>query len=136
MLVLALYEAQAELLRRLVGRSAILRARPFPLEIAVPSQVRHRECDVLVLSLTRSHAHRCVPLGEDAADLALALTRPRQRLLVFGDLGTLVKRTNWQGPLDHLDAPDAHVEALRVGRLLRHLQTLPGVSGTPTATGR
>ena len=123
-LVLALSEAQAELLRRLAHRSAALQKRPFPLEIAVPGKARQRECDVLVLSLTRSHAHRCVPFGEDAADLARALTRPRQRLLVFGDPGALVKRTHWQGPLDHLDAAAAHIEGQRVGRLLRHLQAV------------
>jgi hypothetical protein len=124
-LVVALYAAQAELLRRLVARSALLRSCPFPLEVAAPGQARQRECDILVLSLTRSHAHRCVPLGEDAADLALALTRPRQRLVVFGDIGTLAKRTQWHGPLDHLDAAQAHLEGQRVGRLLRHVQSQP-----------
>jgi hypothetical protein len=123
-LVLALYEAQAELLRHLAARSTALQARSFQLEIAVPNQARHRECDVLVLSLTRSHAHRCVPFGENAADLAVAMTRPRERLLIFGDLGTLVKRTHWHGPLDHLDALTARQEGLRLGRLLQHLQSL------------
>ena len=127
-LVIALYEAQAELLRRLVGRSAILRSRPLALEIASPAQVRQRECDVLMVSLTRSHSHRCVPFGDDAADLALALTRARQRLLVFGDPGTLVRRTQWQGPLDHLDAAQAHLEALRLSRLVRHLQSHASVT--------
>jgi hypothetical protein len=128
-LVLALYESQAELLRRLTARSAILKGRGLALEIAVPGQVRHRECDVLVLSMTRSHTHRCVPLGDDATDLALALTRPRQRILVFGDIGTLNKRVQWHGPLDHLDATDSHLEGQRVGRLLRHLQSLPASTG-------
>jgi hypothetical protein len=122
-LVLALYEAQAEMLRRLTARSPILQARTFALEISVPGQAHHRECDVLVLSLTRSHAHRCVPYGEDIADLAMALTRARQRLLVFGDLGTLFKRTQWQGPLDHLDAPEAHLEGLHLSRLLQQIQS-------------
>jgi hypothetical protein len=117
-LVLALYDAQAELIRRLVERSEVLRSRPFPLEVAGPPRARQRECDVLVLSLTRSHAHRCVPFGEGPADLALALTRPRRRLLVFGDPGTLVKRSGWHGPLDHLDAPEAHLEGQRLGRLV------------------
>jgi hypothetical protein len=124
-LVLALSEAQADLLRRLTARSALLQSRPFRLEITVPGQVRHREADVLVISLTRSHSHRCVPLGEDIGDLPLALTRARQRLLVFGDLGTLIRRAHWQGPLDHLSAAEAHLEAHRVGRLVRHLQSLP-----------
>ena len=121
-LVLALYEAQAEMLRRLTARSPILQGRSFALEISVPGQTRQRECDVLVLSLTRSHAHRCVPYGEDVADLAMALTRARQRVLVFGDLGTLYKRTQWQGPLDHLDAPEAHLEGLHLSRLLQQIQ--------------
>jgi hypothetical protein len=121
-LVVALHEAQAELLRRLTARSAILASRPLALEITASSQLRQRECDVLVLSLTRSHAHRCVPLGDDATDLALALTRPRQQLVVFGDLGTLVKRSHWQGPLDHLDAAAAQLEGQHVSRLLEYLQ--------------
>ncbi len=121
-LVLALYEAQAELLRRLVSRSPALQNRRFPLEITVPGQVRHRECDVLVLSLTRSHAHRCVPYGEDVADLALALTRPRHRALIFADPGTLARRAHWQGPLDHLDGAEAQLEGARLGRLVRHVR--------------
>jgi hypothetical protein len=124
-LVLALYEAQAEMLRRLTARSPILQARKFALEISVPGQACHRECDVLVLSLTRSHAHRCVPYGEDSADLAMALTRARRRVLVFGDLGTLFKRTQWQGALDHLDAPAAHVEGVHLSRLLQRVQSTP-----------
>ncbi len=127
-LVVALYKAQAELLRRLVGRSAVLQARPLALEIASAAQVRHRECDVLVVSLTRSHTHRSVAFGDDVADLAVALDAARHRLLIFGDPGTLLRRSQWHGPLDHLDAAQAHVEALRLSRLVRHIQALLGAA--------
>ena len=61
---------------------------------------------------------------DDEFLLPLALTRGRQRVLVFGDLGSLVKRTQWQGPLDHLPATEAHLEGMRLGRLLRHVQSV------------
>ncbi len=120
--VLALFEGQADLLRRLLSRSEVLRAHPIPFEVAVHAQLRQRECAVVLLSLTRSHAHRSVPFGADVADLAVALTRARHKLYVFGDPGTLVKRTHWQGPLDHLPAAPAHQELLRLTRLVRYLQ--------------
>ena len=131
--VLALYEGQVELLRRLIEQSEILRARSFPLEVAQPSRMHQRECDVVFLSLTRSHAHRCVAFGEDAKELPLALTRARARLLVFGDPGALCKRAGWHGPLDQLDAQSAQQELLRCARLLDYLQThghfLPPANG-------
>jgi hypothetical protein len=120
--VLALYQGQVELLRRLIEQSETLRAGNFPLEVALPSRLHQRECEVVFLSLTRSHAHRCVAFGEDVNELPLALTRARGGLFVFGDPGSLCKRTNWHGPLDHLDAQSAHQELLRLARLLAYLQ--------------
>ena len=120
--VLGLYEGQVMLLRRLIEQSEILRSRPFPLEVALPSRMHQRECDLVFLSLTRSHAHRCVAFGDDPCELPLGLTRARSRLLVFGDLGTLCKRAQWQGPLEHLDAHTSHQERLLVSRLLACLE--------------
>jgi AAA domain len=120
--VLALYEGQVELLRRLIEQSEVLRARGFMPEVALPSRLHQRECDVVFLSLTRSHAHRSVAFGEDAKELPLALTRGRSRLFVFGDPGSLCKRTNWHGPLDQLDAASAHQELVRLSRLLACVQ--------------
>jgi hypothetical protein len=131
--VLALYEGQVQLLRRLVEQSEVLRARDFVLEVALPSRLHQRECDVVFLSLTRSHAHRCVAFGEDVKELPLALTRPRSRLLVFGDPGSLFKRTTWHGPLDHLDALSGQQELLRLSCLLSYLQKHG--HGLPTANG-
>jgi hypothetical protein len=119
--VLAMYEGQAELLRRLIRQSS--RLHNLNLEVGTPSRLRQRECDVVLLSLTRSHPHRSVPFGADVADLALALSRARRRLYVFGDVGALIKRTSWQGPLDHLSAAEAHVERQRLCRLVALLKT-------------
>jgi superfamily I DNA and/or RNA helicase len=120
--VLALYQGQVELLRRLVQQSEILRSRALPLEIALPSRLRQRECDLVLLSLTRSHAHRAVAFGEDVLELPLALTRSTGSLIVFGDPGTLSKRATWTGPLDHLDSRAAHEELQRFQRLVAYLQ--------------
>src|ERR1043166_9709927 len=131
--LLALYEGQVELLRRLVEQSEILRGRQFPLEIGLPSRLHQRECDFVLLSLTRSHGHRSVAFGEDARELPLALTRPRRRLLVFGDPGTLCKRTSWHGPLEHLDAHSAQQELVRLSCFLACLRqqghSIPTLNG-------
>ncbi|MSQ92938.1 MAG: hypothetical protein EXR98_00105 [Gemmataceae bacterium] len=122
--VLALYEGQVELLRRLVEQSEILRARNFPLEVALPSRLHQRECDIVFLSLTRSHAYRAVAYGEDVKELPLALTRARSRLLIFGDPGSLFNLAGWHGPLEALDAQAAQQDLLGVSRLLAYLQSL------------
>ena len=53
---------------------------------------------------------------------ALALSRARVRLLIFGDPGTLVRRTQWEGALDHLDAVAGGREREVIAHLVRYLQ--------------
>jgi hypothetical protein len=120
--VLALYEGQAVLLRRLVEQSEILRGRRHPLEIAVPSRLHQRECDVVFLSLTRSHSQRASKFGEDERELPTALTRARSRLFVFGDAGAICKRLASPGALDHHDAHAAQQEHAHLARLLACVQ--------------
>src|SRR5262249_39396141 len=54
--------------------------------------------------------------------LVLALTRAAARLLIFGDPGTLARRTQWQGPLDHLDEAASERERDLVCGLVAYLQ--------------
>jgi hypothetical protein len=117
--VLALYQAQAELIRRLIQQSPGLTAAGLEVEVDVPAGFRHREAPVVLLSLTRSHSHRAVSYGEGPQALALALTRARDRLIVFGDPGTLARRSQWSGALDHLDEGAADCERQLVTRLLQ-----------------
>jgi hypothetical protein len=119
--ILALYPAQAELIRRLLRQSAVPSSLPVPVEVTVPALYQQREADVVLLSLTRSHTHRAVAFGEGPRMLALALTRARTRLLVFGDPGTLARRSQWEGPLEHLDDADAARERDLVAHLVRYL---------------
>lgn len=123
--VLALYEGQVELLRRLMAQSEVLRNARYPIDVALPTRLWQREVDVVFLSLTRSHGHRAVAFGEDIRELPLALTRARTRLFVFGDPGTLSKRVTWHGPVDQLDALAAHQELVRLARLVALLQSQP-----------
>lgn len=120
LVVLALYEAQVKLIRRLLQQSETL--QQVKIDIGLPGAFRQQEFDVVLISLTRSHSHRPVCYGEEAAQLALALTRARSRLILFGDPGSLVKRSQWQGALDHLDSAGAAREAHLITRLVRHLQ--------------
>jgi hypothetical protein len=119
--VLALFPAQAELIRRLIRQSPRLAADATDIEVDVPAAFRQREAPVVLLSLTRSHSHRAVSFGDGPQTLALALTRARDRLVLFGDPGTLARRGQWEGPLDHLDAPTAERERQLVTRLLDYL---------------
>src|SRR5262249_8433314 len=106
--------------RHLAGHSS--RLSGLPVVVDAPGGFRQREFDVVLVSLTRSHGHRAVSYGESVAQLALALTRARQRLILFGDVGTLVRRTQWEGVLDHLDEAAAAREGLIVSRLVAYLQ--------------
>jgi hypothetical protein len=118
--VIALYPAQAELIRTLLGRSPALAGRPAP-RVDVPAAFREAEFDTVLVSLTRSHPHRAVTFGEDPGLLAVALTRARRRLVLFGDVGTLARRAQWPGALDHLDESAAGREREVVGRLIEYI---------------
>jgi hypothetical protein len=119
---LALYPAQVELIRRLVRQAPALAGCAFDLKIDVPAAFREHECAVVLLSLTRSHLHRAVTYGEGPQALTLALTRARARLILFADPGTLLRRTQWDGPLDHLDEAAAGRERDVIAHLVRYLQ--------------
>jgi hypothetical protein len=121
--ILALYPAQAELIRRLLHEEPALAAHGHEIEVGIPADFRQREAEVVFVSLTRSHTHRAVPFGEGPQMLALALTRARSQLVLFGDLGTLVRRSQWEGPLEHLDEEAAARERQLISRLVHGLQT-------------
>jgi hypothetical protein len=120
--VLALYPAQAELIRHLMRRDERLAALDGMVEVGVPAAFRQREAAIVLVSLTRSHTHRAVAFGEGPQMLALAMTRARSKLLVFGDPGTLVRRSHWEGPVEHLDPEAAAHERQLVTRLVHLLR--------------
>ena len=130
--VLSLHSAPVELLRLLVRRSTALAGSGLRILVGLPSALAHRECPVVCLGLTRSHANRAVPFSDDPRDLLLALTRATERLLVFGDPGTIARRSQWFGTLDHLTEATGPVEQHLLAQLLAHLpersaQARPGV---------
>lgn len=116
--VAALYPTQAQLIRCLIRRSPTLAGAALDIHVDVPAGFRERECAILLISLTRSHGHRAVTFGDGPHQWALALTRARSRLLVFGDPGTLARRAEWEGPVDHLDETAAAQERHLVVQLL------------------
>ena len=120
--VLALHPTQAMLIRHLARQAPQLATARFHITVETPSSFLHRDALVVLVSLTRSHTHRAVPFGHGADSLSLALTRARARLLLFGDPGTLVRRTQWEGSLDHQDAAEGARERELIARLLRYLQ--------------
>jgi hypothetical protein len=121
--VVALYPAQAQLVRLLLEPDReLLTKAGLDVEVDEPGGFCERECVVAFVSLTRSHTHRATSFGPGPSALAAALTRGRTRLVLFGDPGTLARRTAWQGPVDHLDeAASAHERAI-VARLVEYIQ--------------
>lgn len=123
--VIALYPAQVELIRRLVAQCPGLAA--CGVTIDTPAAFHEREYAVVLVSLTRSHSHRAVTFGEGPRALATALTRARARMIVFGDPGTLARRSQWENAVDHLDGAAAARERAIVTRLLKFADS-PGFS--------
>ncbi len=119
--VIALYPAQAELIRLLAAQSATLAAAPVAVEIGTPDVFRQRECFTALISLTRSHSHRAVPFGGDPSLLSIALTRAASRLILFGDPGTLARRCQWNGAVEHLDEAAGERERGRIAQLVAYL---------------
>ncbi len=120
--VVALYPAQAALLAHLIRQNPALADGGVRVEVGSPTTFRQRECLVALVSLTRSHAHRAVSFGDYPQALALALTRAAGRVVLFGDPGTLLRRSPWPGEIDQLDEADALRERDLTGRLVRYLQ--------------
>jgi hypothetical protein len=120
--VVALYPAQAALLRLLIARSPSLTGSDVRVEVGPPAAFRQRECLVAMVSLTRSHTHRAVSFGDGPQTLVQALTRATDRVLLFGDPGTLLRRSQWTGELDHLEESDALKERDFAARLVRYIQ--------------
>jgi len=120
--VIALYPAQAELIIRLMERCPALAGSGVEVEVGVPGTFRHRECHTALVSLTRSHTHRAVSFGDKPAGLVVALTRAAWHLVLFGDPGTLARRSQWLDPVDHLDGPLSLQEHGLISRLSAALQ--------------
>jgi len=118
----ALFPAQVELLRGLVRQSPGLAAAQFTVVVEGPAALREREVAMVLLSLTRSHAHRPITFGEGPDQLTLALTRARAQVVLFGDPGALARRSQWEGPLDHLDEATAAREREVLAQLVQYLQ--------------
>ena len=119
---MALYQGQAMLIKRLAEQSAALAKSGTIFEIGTPDEFRQREADIVLLSLVRSHTHRPVAFGDRPELMALALTRARRKILIFGDLGTVVRRSTWEGPLEHLDEVASSKEREIIARLVHYIE--------------
>ena len=119
--VMALYPAQVELVRLLAAQSPALTAAPLGIEVGTPDSFRQRECFAALIGLTRSHSHRAVPFGDDPALLSIGLTCAAGRVILFGDPGTMARRCQWNGAVDHLDETAGERERALISRLMAYL---------------
>jgi hypothetical protein len=122
--VISLFPSQVELLRRMIQRSTLLAGSPLRIDVGLPGTFHQRETEVALVSLTRSHASRAVPFSDTPQSLLAALTRCALRLVLFGDPGTMLRRSQWHGGLDHLDEIVGPVEQALVGQLLSQLSRI------------
>lgn len=133
--VLALYPAQARLIRGLIRRGPALLSARLDILVDVPDAFRERECSIALVSLTRSHPHRAVTFGEGPHRLILGLTRARSRLILFGDPGTLARRVEWDGAVDNLDDADAARERELLSHLVRYFHGGDRLEAAPVHQG-
>jgi hypothetical protein len=121
--VMALWESQVELLRRLIAQSEVLRSSRCALHVALPSRLPRREYDLAFLSLTRSQSKGAAAFCQDVAELPPALTRARASLFVFGDASALAKRIEHKNAIAPLDTRAAEQERVILARLAAALLT-------------
>ena len=122
--VVALYESQAELIRRLLRNCPSLASRANAIEVGVPQAFAHRDAAWVFVSLTRSHSHRSTAFGSGPKELLLALSRAREKMCVFGDVGALTRRAHWEGTVERLDELQTLQERDLIRTLLEGFQKM------------
>lgn len=115
--VSSLYPAQLSLLRYLIGKTGL----GSEVKLIDPYRLEADGCDVLLLSLTRSHVSRAVTFGDHPRTIQRLFTHVRGALYLFGDVGTLSRRASWEGACDQLDEEAGSRERDWVNMLLRYL---------------
>jgi hypothetical protein len=121
--VVALYAAQAKLIWHLLERTPeVLASSHVKVWVDVPAAFAEREFSHILVSLTRSHPHRATSFGEGPSALTSALTRGRNKLVLFGDAGTLARRAEWQGVVDRLSESASAREGAIISRIVRYIQ--------------
>ena len=81
---------------------------------------------------------RANPQEAQAADAVLAklVGLARRKILFAGDPGTLARRLQWEGPVDHLDAVEAARERAWVAALANCPRVTPPRRSLPSVTHR
>jgi hypothetical protein len=120
--IMAMDVAQVQLMRGLLRQTPEIESVLGPVMIDTPAAFREREFSVVLLSLTRSHSHRAIAFSDGPDTLPLALTRGQSQLVIFGDAGSLARRSEWHGPIEHLDEIAAGREREMVGRLVQYVE--------------
>jgi hypothetical protein len=128
--VVALYSAQAELIRRLIALSLPLRAAEVDFLVADPEACRDFECPVVLVSLTRSPGNRVASLGEEPQWLTWALTRATNKILVFGDPSALHRRCQWDGTVEAQDEASSRRERAILTRLVEYVNGTDAIPQT------
>jgi len=115
--VIAFFPGQAELIRRLLAKSTALAGRD--IAVGLPGQFTHGQCQVALLSLTRSNVQKSGIFVAEFADLIVALSRARERLILVGDPDTLLRWSQGQEPTESADPGPSKQWLRRLASYLR-----------------
>jgi len=115
-IVTSAYAAQVEVLRHYI---------PGGVGVRPLNDVLADECDLLIISLTRSHVSRAVTYSVRPDDIPRLCGRVRSRIIFVGDPGTLNLRAQWEGAIDQFDELAGESERRWVSALLMQLPLKP-----------
>ena len=95
--VISGYQAQVELVRRLIDPQNDARWRNLQIEVATVDSFQGRECDVVLYSTVRSNQQYNIGFLRDYRRINVALSRARSALVIVGDDFMLRSATTGMG---------------------------------------
>lgn len=107
--VISPYQAQIQLLRKLIKRSSVLRPLRGQITVQTVDAFQGQERDVIVLSLVRANADGQIGFLSDLRRMNVAITRARHKVIIIGDASTLTRHGFYRQLLEHIE---------RVGRVV------------------
>ena len=89
--IISPYRAQVQLIRRLAGRSSVLKAVKGSISAGTVDSFQGQERDVVIVSAVRSNEKGEIGFLRDLRRMNVAITRARMKLIIIGDSGTLCR---------------------------------------------
>src|SRR5215217_1914229 len=109
--IIAPYQQQNLLIRELLLSSDELAPYADSITVNTVDSFQGQERDIIYLGLTRSNAERNIGFLSDIRRMNVAMTRPRQKLVVIGDSATLSRLPFYDGLVAYAEKKEAYQSA-------------------------